>query len=164
MSGKAQVLILIGTALIAMLVGAASYTLYRFWPRQQPAPKMANFKPEDMETYKAASAAVRAFTAHPACEGEDAKTAVAKLAELKEDAKVMAPLAGMTELTPEDYLKLHITLAFDFAAQAQDHGCVDLAENELRDLTASYADDTEVETRAAAALAALQQKRASGSP
>src|SRR4051812_7786780 len=81
MSGKTRFFILAGTALIAMLVGAASYTLYRLWPRPQPAQATVMFKPEDMETYKAASAALAAFKARPQCDGEDAKAVTAKLAE-----------------------------------------------------------------------------------
>jgi len=164
MSGRAQIFILVGTALIAMIVGAASYTLYRLWPQKQPAQKTITFKPEEMETYKAAAAALRAFTAQPQCDGEGAKTAAAKLGELREDVKLMAPLAGVTELTPEDYLKAHIALAFDFARQAQDHGCFDLAEQQYRDLIASYADDSDVQARAAASLAAVQQLRAGNPP
>jgi hypothetical protein len=82
------------------------------------------------------------------------------LTELKEDVKLMAPLAGVTELQPEDYLKAHITLAFEFARQAEDHGCFDLAEQQYRDLEAAYADDGDVQMRAAARLSALQQSRA----
>ena len=51
MSTKAQIFVLVGTALVAMLVGAASYTLYRLWPRTQPPQTTITFKPEEMETY-----------------------------------------------------------------------------------------------------------------
>lgn len=158
-SGKARFFILVGTAAIAMLVGAASYTLYRFWPRHRPAQAVASFKPEDMETYKSAAAALRAFIADPTCDGDGAKTVAAKLEELKEDVKVMAPLAGVTELSPEDYARAHIALAFDFAAQAQHHGCLDLAEQQYRALMATYADDPALQARATARLAEIQHKR-----
>jgi len=168
MSSKETTLMLIIVGLVSMMAGAGAYTVYRVTRSAEPAPPSMNkvFKPEDMETYKAALPTVQAFKAQPACTGEVADTAVAKLAELKEDAKIMGPVAGITGLEPADYLKLHIVLALDFADSATAAGCLEMAERQYRDLLATYntPDDATTTAQAQAGLAKVQAQRDAGSP
>jgi hypothetical protein len=168
MTQRETTLMLIIVGLVSMIAGAGAYTVYHVTRSSEPSPPSMNkvFKPEDMETYKAALPTVQAFKAQPACAGEGATAAVAKLAELKEDAKIMGPVAGITGLEPADYLRLHITLALDFADAARAAGCLDLAEQQYRDLLATYntPDDAATAAQAQAGLTKVLELRSAGTP
>ncbi len=119
------------------------------------------FKPEDMETYKAAKPLVDAYKAAPVCSGESVDGVNAKLAELREDSQMMAKLSGITGLEPDDYLKLHVALIFEFADAAIAGKCFDLADQQYKNVKTQYPieDYAEYNSQADAGLAKVAELR-----